>query len=79
MPDLDPAWPLEHNGWRATIVGDAAPVEIIVRTPAASGLSGGLAPANTAHRAARTIPLLCAAPPGIRTSLDLPPSAMTTV
>lgn len=71
-------WPLQPNGWRACITGDVAPVEISVRTPAVPRSPSGLSPAHTAHRAARTIPFLCAAPPGIRTSLDLPPSAVIT-
>ncbi|MFE3543107.1 dihydrodipicolinate reductase [Nocardia sp. NPDC059177] len=78
VPDLDPAWPLEHNGWRAGLAGDSGPVEISVRTPALDRSRAGLSPAHTAQHAARTIPALCTAPPGIRTSLDLPPSAVTT-
>ncbi|MFE3317089.1 dihydrodipicolinate reductase [Nocardia sp. NPDC059195] len=78
VPDLDPAWPLEHNGWRATLTGEGGPVEIMVRTPAPDRSPTGLSPAHTAQHAARTIPALCTAPPGIRTGLDLPPSAVTT-
>ncbi|MEV0685457.1 dihydrodipicolinate reductase [Nocardia sp. NPDC050378] len=76
--NLEPAWRLEPNGWRATITGDPTPMEITVRSAFPLGAPYEPVPTHTAHRAARTIPFLCMAPPGIRTSLELPPSTVST-
>ena len=33
---------------------------------------GDVSPGYTAHRAVNAVPVVCAAPPGIRTTVDLP-------
>jgi 4-hydroxy-tetrahydrodipicolinate reductase len=72
--DLDPAWPLRGsgwNGWNVRVDGDA-PLDIDVRFAIPEGRMGEMTPGYTANRAVNAVPYLCAAPPGIRTTVDLP-------
>lgn len=69
--DLDPAWELEATGWRLRVDGDA-PLDVGLRLDVPIERMAELSPGFTAHRAVNAVPAVCAAPPGIRTSLDLP-------
>jgi len=69
--DLDPAWDLLDTGWRVTIDGDA-PLEIDLRFPVPLERMAETTPGYTANRAVNAVEVVCAAPPGIRTTTDLP-------
>ncbi len=69
--DLDPAWDLHPTGWRLTVEGDA-PLEIEMRFAFPLEDMARRTPGYTANRAVNAVPFVCAAPPGIRTTVDLP-------
>jgi 2,4-diaminopentanoate dehydrogenase len=69
--DLDPAWEVGATGWRITVDGDA-PLDIDMRFPIPFERMAATTPAYTANRAVNAIPVVCAAPAGIRSTLDLP-------
>ncbi|MFF6804058.1 dihydrodipicolinate reductase [Streptomyces sp. NPDC012616] len=70
--DLDPAWELRPTGWHLTVDGDA-PLGIDMRFPVPLERLAAVSPGYTAHRAVNAVPAVCAAAPGIRTTVDLPP------
>jgi 4-hydroxy-tetrahydrodipicolinate reductase len=65
--DLEPAWDLRATGWRVQVEGDA-PMDVHIGLP----LPGPETPRYTANRPVNAIPYVCAAPPGIITTVDLP-------
>lgn len=65
--DLEPAWDLRPTGWRVQVEGDA-PMDVQIGLP----LPGPETPRYTANRPVNAIPAVCAAPPGIVTTVDLP-------
>jgi 2,4-diaminopentanoate dehydrogenase len=69
--DLDPAWDLRPTGWRLQVAGDA-PLDVEMRLAVPLERMGDLSPGYTANRAVNAIPVVCAAAPGIRTSVELP-------
>ena len=69
--ELEPAWDLAATGWRVTVDGDA-PLDIDLRFAVPIERMGDVSPGYTAHRAVNAVPVVCAAPPGIRTTVDLP-------
>jgi 2,4-diaminopentanoate dehydrogenase len=69
--DLDPAWEVHRTGWRITVEGDA-PLVVDMPFPFDLEEMAERSPGYTAHRAVNAVPYVCAAPPGIRTSVDLP-------
>jgi len=69
--DLDPAWELRETGWRVQVDGDT-PLDVEIRFPVPPERYAAVSPGFTAHRAVNAIPVVCAAPPGIRTTIDLP-------
>lgn len=69
--DLDPAWDLLDTGWRVAVDGDA-PLQLDIRFPVPLERMGATTPGYTANRAVNAVPVVCAAPPGIRTVMDLP-------
>jgi 2,4-diaminopentanoate dehydrogenase len=69
--DLDPAWDIRATGWHLTVDGDA-PLDIDMRFPTPLEQMAAVTPAYTANRAVNAVPFVCAAPPGIRTTFDLP-------
>ncbi|MFF2846278.1 dihydrodipicolinate reductase [Streptomyces sp. NPDC058001] len=69
--DLEPAWDPHPTGWHITVDGDA-PLDIAMRLPVPLTEMASVAPAYTANRAVNAVPFVCAAPPGIRTTADLP-------
>jgi 2,4-diaminopentanoate dehydrogenase len=69
--ELDPAWDVLATGWRVSVDGDA-PLDIDVRMPVPLDQMAAVAPGYTANRAVNTVASVCAAPPGIRSTIDLP-------
>lgn len=68
---LDPAWDLLSTGWRVSVEGDA-PLEVDLRFPFPVEHMAEHSPGYTAHRAVNAVPYVCAAPPGILTTAELP-------
>ncbi|WP_460060632.1 NAD(P)H-dependent amine dehydrogenase family protein [Streptomyces sp. YKOK-I1] len=69
--DLAPAWDLRPTGWHLRVDGDA-PLDIDMRFPVPLERLASVSPGYTAHRAVNAVPAVCAAAPGIRTTVDLP-------
>lgn len=69
--DLDPVWDLHATGWHVSVEGDA-PLDIDLRFPVPLDRMAAVSPSYTANRAVNAVPFVCAAPPGIRTTADLP-------
>ncbi|MGW5216656.1 NAD(P)H-dependent amine dehydrogenase family protein [Nocardia sp. NPDC004085] len=69
---LRPAWPVRETGWHVAIGGET-PIEMDLRHPGDPGGLSVMSPRYAANRAVNAVSYLCAAPPGIRTALDLPP------
>lgn len=69
--DLDPAWDVRATGWHIAVDGDA-PLDIDMRFPVPLERMGAVSPSYTANRAVNAVPVVCAAPPGIRSVADLP-------
>jgi 4-hydroxy-tetrahydrodipicolinate reductase len=71
---LDPAWELRGagwNGWNVRVDGDA-PLDVDIRFTIPEGRMGEMTPGYTANRPVNAVPFVCAAPAGIRTTVDLP-------
>ncbi len=69
--DLDPRWDLLDTGWRVRVRGDA-PFDVSLPLPIALDDLGYQTPAYTANRPVNAVPYVCAAPPGILATGDLP-------
>lgn len=69
--DLDPAWEVRETGWHVSVDGDA-PLEVTLRMPIPLDRMAAVSPAYTANRAVNAVPYVCAAAPGIHSTLDLP-------
>jgi 4-hydroxy-tetrahydrodipicolinate reductase len=69
--DVDPAWDLRPTGWRVRIHGDA-PFDIDMAFPVPLDELASFVPAYNANGPVNAIPYVCAAPPGILTTEDLP-------
>lgn len=69
--DLDPPWDLRPTGWHIAVDGDA-PLDIDLQFPIPLDRMAATTPAYTANRAVNAVPVVCAAAPGIRSTLDLP-------
>jgi len=70
--EIEPAWELRPTGWRVRIRGDA-PLDVELPFPVPIEELGSFTPAYTANRPVNAIPYVCAAPPGILSTADLPP------
>jgi 4-hydroxy-tetrahydrodipicolinate reductase len=70
--DLEPAWDLRPTGWRVRVRGDA-PLDVELPFPIPLDDLGSFTPAYTANRPVNAIPYVCAAAPGILSTMDLPP------
>jgi 4-hydroxy-tetrahydrodipicolinate reductase len=68
---LDPAWTVRATGWHVHVDGDA-PLDVDIRFAYPAERAGEMTPGYTANRAVNAVPYVCAAPPGIRTTADLP-------
>jgi 4-hydroxy-tetrahydrodipicolinate reductase len=69
--DLEPAWDLRDTGWHISVDGDA-PLEVSLHMPIPLDRMAEASPAYTANRAVNAVPRVCAASPGIVTTVDLP-------
>jgi 4-hydroxy-tetrahydrodipicolinate reductase len=69
--DLEPAWDLRETGWHLLVEGDA-PLDVSIHFPVPPDAWAATSPGLTAHRPVNAIPYVCAAEPGIRTSVELP-------
>jgi 2,4-diaminopentanoate dehydrogenase len=69
--ELDAEWDLRATGWRLFMAGDA-PLDVEMRFAVPLEDMGEWSPGYTAHRAVNAVPVVCAAAPGIRTTVDLP-------
>lgn len=69
--DFDQDWQLLPTGWRVTVDGDA-PLKVDLPFPITLDQMADTAPSYTANRAVNAVPVVCAAEPGIRTTVDLP-------
>ena len=70
--DIEPAWDLRPTGWRVVVDGDA-PLDVELRFPVPLEQMAAVSPGYTANRAVNAVAAVCAADPGIRTTVDLPP------
>lgn len=69
--DIDGDWDLRGDGWRIEVAGDV-PLAVDIAFPVSAERWPQVSPGLTAHRAVNAIPYVCAAAPGIRTTVDLP-------
>jgi len=69
--DLDVSWDLRPSGWHVEVEGDT-PLDVDIRIPVPLERMAAVSPGYTAHRAVNAVRFVCAAPPGIRTSVELP-------
>ena len=69
--DLDPTWDVQATGWHVSVDGDA-PLEVSLPFPVPLERMGSVTPGYTANRAVNAVPYVCAAAPGIRSTVDLP-------
>jgi len=68
---IDAPWDLRDTGWRVQVQGDV-PLDVGITFPVKLEDIAATTPGYTAHRAVNAVPMVCAAPPGIRTTVDLP-------
>jgi 2,4-diaminopentanoate dehydrogenase len=69
--EIEADWNLREGGWRIVVEGDT-PLHIEITYPVAAEDYAAFTPGLTAHRPVNAIPMVVAAEPGIRTTLDLP-------
>jgi hypothetical protein len=69
--EVEPGWDLRETGWHLLVLGDT-PLDIDIRFPVPPEEWAATSPGLTAHRPVNAVPFVCAAEPGIRTSVDLP-------
>jgi hypothetical protein len=72
--DLVPGWEVAPTGWHVAVDGDA-PLDISLRMPVPLEAMAAVSPGYTANRAVNLVAAVCAAEPGIRSTLDLPHAA----
>ena len=68
--ELDQVWDLRATGWRLFMAGDA-PLDVEMRFAVPLEDMGEWSPGYTANRAVNAVPVVCAAEPGIRTTVEL--------
>jgi 4-hydroxy-tetrahydrodipicolinate reductase len=69
--DVEPDWGLQPTGWRIRVHGDA-PFDVSMPFPVPLDDLADYVPAFNANGPVNAIPYVCAAPPGILTTADLP-------
>ena len=69
--DVEPDWGLQPTGWRIRIHGDA-PFDVSMPFPVPLDDLASFVPAFNANGPVNAIPYVCAAPPGMLTTEDLP-------
>jgi 4-hydroxy-tetrahydrodipicolinate reductase len=68
---VDQDWDLRRSGWRLLIEGET-PIDVNVTFPVAGDKLSPAMAGITAYRVINAVPFVCAAEPGIRTTIDLP-------
>jgi 4-hydroxy-tetrahydrodipicolinate reductase len=68
---VDSDWELRESGWRIRVEGDT-PLDVHITFPVKPENYAAFTPGLTGHRAVNAVAAVCAAPPGIRTTTDLP-------
>jgi hypothetical protein len=68
--DIAEDWNLRESGWKIVTEGDT-PLEVNITYPVSKEQYPLFTPGLTAHRPVNAIPILCAAAPGIRTTVDM--------
>jgi len=63
-------WNLRESGWKVVVEG-GTPMEVNITFPVDEATYPSVTPGFTAHRAVNSIPAVCAAAPGIRTTADM--------
>lgn len=69
--NIDKQWELRESGWRILVEGDT-PLDVSITFPVRPEDYAAFTPGLTAHRPINVLPYVCAAEPGIRTTVDLP-------
>jgi hypothetical protein len=69
--DIDADWKLRGDGWQVEVEGDC-PLDMHLYFTVPAERKAATTPGYTAHRAVNAVPYVCAAAPGIRTSVELP-------
>lgn len=69
--DIAEDWDLRASVWHILVQGDT-PLDVSIRFPVAIEHYAKMTPGLTAHRAVNAVAVVCAAPPGIRTTAELP-------
>jgi 4-hydroxy-tetrahydrodipicolinate reductase len=69
--EIEEDWELRGNGWRVRVEGDA-PLHVDLVFPVPMERMAEMSPGYTANRAVNAVPAVCAAAPGIRSTVDLP-------
>lgn len=69
--NVDEDWDLRRSGWRLQVEGET-PIDVNVTFPVAGDQVSPAMAAITAYRVINAVPYICAAEPGIRTTIDLP-------
>ncbi len=69
--DIDQDWALRESGWRVLVEGDT-PLDMSITYPVSEENYPKVTPGFTAHPAVNAVASVCAAAPGIRTTVDLP-------
>ena len=64
-------WDFRGSGWRIVVEGDC-PLDVVISFPVAPENYAEMTPGLTANRPVNVVPYLCDAPPGIRSTADLP-------
>jgi 4-hydroxy-tetrahydrodipicolinate reductase len=68
--EVDVDWNLRESGWKVVTAGDT-PMEVDITYPVAPEDYAAFTPGLTAHRPVNAIPMVVAAAPGIRTTVDM--------
>ena len=68
---IDADWDLRDTGWRVVVDGDC-PLDVELRFAIPLERMAATTPGYTANRAVNSVPYVCGAEPGIRTTVDLP-------
>ncbi len=69
--DIEDDWGLRESGWKVVVEGDT-PMEMAITFPCSEEDYPKITPGFTGHRAVNAVAAVCAAAPGIRTTVDLP-------
>jgi 4-hydroxy-tetrahydrodipicolinate reductase len=69
--EINADWDLRQGGWHVTVDGDC-PLDIEIRLAIPLERMAETTPGYTANRAVNSVPVVCEAAPGIRTTIELP-------